>query len=135
MASLFSLLQAPVVYSCVAGVEGGRGLEGREKGRGVGKRVPFPFCNFLPLPFLSLLRRLQLFKRQDLLSYPIDSRTRTRFHLKVLFAYSEKKKKKMGAWKLVFNCISPAGLSRLFLLKELKRSLDRKLSDRTSNIQ
>ena len=69
MASLFSLLQAPVVYSCVAGVEGGRGLGGREKGRGAGKRVPFPFCDFLPLPFLSLLRRLQLFKRRDLLSY------------------------------------------------------------------
>ena len=69
LASLFSLLQAPVVYSCVAGVEEGRGIGGREKGRGVGKRVPFPFCDFLPLPFLSLLRRLQLFKRQDLLSY------------------------------------------------------------------
>ena len=69
MASLFSLLQAPAVYSCVAGVERGRGLGGREKGRGAGKRVPFPFCDFLPLPFLSLLRRLQLFKRQDLLSY------------------------------------------------------------------
>ena len=42
---LFSLLQAPVVYSCVAGVEGGRGIGGREKGRGggVGKRVPFHF--------------------------------------------------------------------------------------------
>ena len=45
LASLFSLLQAPVVYSCVAGVEGGRGIGGREKGRGVGKRVPFPFCD------------------------------------------------------------------------------------------
>ena len=45
LASLFSLLQAPVVYSCVAGVEEGRGIGGREKGRGVGKRVPFPFCD------------------------------------------------------------------------------------------
>ena len=42
---MFSLLQAPVVYSCVAGVEAGRGIGGREKGRGVGKRVPFPFCD------------------------------------------------------------------------------------------
>ena len=69
---------------------------------------------------------------------PIDSRTRTRFDSKVLFAYSKKKKttkKKIGAWKLVFNFIPPVGLSRLFLLKELKRSLDRKLSDKTSNIQ
>ena len=49
--------------------------------------------------------------------------------------FRKKNKKKIGAWKLVFNFISPAGLSRLFLLKELKRSLDRKLSDRTSNIQ
>ena len=54
LASLFSLLQAPVVYSCIAGVEGGRGLGGREKGSGVWKRVPFPFCDFLPLPSLSL---------------------------------------------------------------------------------
>ena len=53
---------------------------------------------------------------------PIDSRTRTRFDLKVLFAYSEKKKK-IGAWKLVFNFNSPAGLSRLFLLKELSLSV------------
>lgn len=47
MASLFSLLQAPVVYSCVAGVEEGRGIGGREKGRGVGKRVPFAMLQIL----------------------------------------------------------------------------------------
>ena len=52
---------------------------------------------------------------------PIDSRRRTRFDLKVLFAYSEKKK--IGAWKLVFNFNSLAGLSRLFLLKELSLSV------------
>ena len=68
---------------------------------------------------------------------PIDSRTRTRFDLKVLFAYSKKKKKKkkLAPRKLVFNFISPARLSRLFLLKEPKRSLDRKVSNKTSNIQ
>ena len=66
----------------------------------------------------------------------IDSRTRTRFDLKVLFAYSKKKKKKkLAPRKLVFNFISPARLSRLFLLQEPKRSLDRKLSNKTSNIQ
>ena len=47
----------------------------------------------------------------------------------------KKKEKKKAPRKLVFNFISPLRLSRLFLLKELKRSLDCKLSDKTSNIQ
>ena len=56
LASLFSLLQAPVVYSCVAGVERGRGLGGREKGRGLGRRSFFPVAMLQVLQF-GVIRR------------------------------------------------------------------------------
>ena len=46
-----------MVFACVADVERGRELGGREKGRGI------PFCAFLPLilPFLHLPHRLRWF--------------------------------------------------------------------------
>ena len=128
MASLFSLLQAPVVYSCVAGVEGGRGLGGRKKGRGGWEEGPFSLLRFSSSPLFEPATEATVVQKAgfaivwaNIKKRPIDSRTRTRFDLKVLCAYSEKKK--IGAWKLVFNFNSPAGLSRLFLLKELSLSV------------
>ena len=86
MASLFSLLQVPVVYSCVAGVERGGGLGGRGKREGSWEEGPVSLLQFSPPPpslfapatqgtvaqkaGFSILRVIK--------ERPIDSRKRTR---------------------------------------------------------
>lgn len=88
MASLFSLLQVPVIYSCVAGVEKGGGLGGRGKREGSWEEGPVSLLQFSPPPpppslfepatqgtvaqkaGFSILRVIK--------ERPIDSRKRTR---------------------------------------------------------